>query len=634
MTADDHTPETNQDVFDDYVRYMLKSAGVNYIDQPVEQIIQTIEHGEAGQETALNLMAIAYVTMMFAYCPTPFSSMKEDELILASENEQAPQPWFIQLLNRVPRIGSVLSKCEDLLKGLPDHDGRSESEAVARIICEVLPSFFSNPPMKKLQAKRLFSTDAVIIDSMLVVASNKDKNLSREKTEDAAAVSDALTTGIGQLFSRLALTIEPDLRHFPSWHLYYFGHSLSARFDARSELAYSEWCSIVDFVADLMRQGAVWDNTELDHEWGLEDKYPVWSAEHWAWQFGRVASLFFLAEKDFDKQEDFGLIEALTGWDNGLTVFAIIQEHVPYPDFVEKFNLWSGVYVSLYNEIGGDQRLVNSEDALAPYNQTPKSRLYWIMRLGYLAGMENLRKEPSTTYVWKNTGDGSESLEIEEITQPTIPALASKPEIAPLQGTHAVHPVVDIERVTETILEWHDSADYRKEQEISARLATHLGEITTTIAGDAMDALVAAEFAYSLSPIRRPRHFSLDYAKAVECALEDYLKRPRRQRNWPGSDIGKWYRALTEDELRSESKFEKGQRRRLRAVIGKNFDMYYASDLAERLNVLRQLRVRDAHQDNRPPRPQVVREVVLGDGNSPSIFELILRFARNWPPKE
>ena len=628
MTTDDHQNETNQDIFDDYVRYMLQGTGVEYIDQPVEQIIQTIEHGEAGSETALNLVAIAYVTMIFAYCPTPFSSMTLDEVMLANENEQAPRPWFIQLLSRVPKIGSVLGKCEDLLKDLPDHDGRPEYEATSRIICSILPAFCSAPSMKSLQAKRLFSPDKITIDSILLLASDKDKKTDQQKSATGDAGSNTLTTGIGQLFSNLTLTIHPNLRTFPSWHLYYFGHGLDARFYARTDMAYWEWCSAVDFIADLMRQGAILDNTDLDHEWGFENKYPVWSAEHWAWQFGRVTSLFLLAKKDFDEQEGIEIIEELREWgDNGLAAFSIIAGGPQFADLQKTFDLWSGVYASMYNEIGEEQQPVDSEHILAPYNQTPKSRLYWIMRLGYLAGREDLKKEPKTSYIWKNTGS---EVEVEEITQPTISALTSKSEIAPPQHSSAVGLSADIvERVTETILQVQDSADYRREEEVRAKLSTHLGEIATLIHDDAMDAVVAAECAFLLSPIRRARHFSLDYAKAVECVLEDWLTPPREQKEWPGSDIGEWC-----DVLRKMSRPQKERRHSLDPVVRRYFDAGRAAYLAERLDVVRKLRVRDAHDNTRPPRPQVIREYVLGTDSSPSIFELILRFAKKWPPQQ
>lgn len=76
------------------------------------------------------------------------------------------------------------------------------------------------------------------------------------------------------------------------------------------------------------------------------------------------------------------------------------------------------------------------------------------------------------------------------------------------------------------------------------------------------------------------------------------------------------------------SRHQKERRHRLDPVIRHRFDAKHAAPLAERLDDLRRLRIRDAHRDDRPSRPHQTRKIVLGDEHTASIFELILRFAK------
>ncbi len=115
---------------------------------------------------------------------------------------------------------------------------------------------------------------------------------------------------------------------------------------------------------------------------------------------------------------------------------------------------------------------------------------------------------------------------------------------------------------------------------------------------------------------------SLGFAKAVEVVLEDWLPAPKGQRGWTDRTIGKW--AGTIGRMTSP----KERRAPLDPVLRRQFNARYEKELAEALDILGDLRAREAHHGREVPRPQLVRKYVLGTETRLSIFELILRFAK------
>lgn len=233
-------------------------------------------------------------------------------------------------------------------------------------------------------------------------------------------------------------------------------------------------------------------------------------------------------------------------------------------------------------------------------------------RLGYLDGTRKLNQ---------GLADGA-------VTETQLtPAFSS--ELSALIGDSAssLEPTA-IEQLAELLLE--SSADREAQREIDARqeIYARLGDIVGEIPTDAIDSLVKSEVAMSKQASQRPEKTSIGYQEAVEIVLEEWLRNSYGRPNWPGNTIAEWARAV------SGMTRPKEKRHILDGELRKQFEPGAAKELGEALDVLRRLSLRERHARQGPPRPNDVRKVVLGDGNNPSIFELILRFARNWPPQK
>ena len=109
----------------------------------------------------------------------------------------------------------------------------------------------------------------------------------------------------------------------------------------------------------------------------------------------------------------------------------------------------------------------------------------------------------------------------------------------------------------------------------------------------------------------------------METALVEWLPNRRGQRDWPES-IGEW-----EDCLRKMTR-PKGKRHKLDHIFRQQFEPRFATKLAEGLDVFREGRLPGAHGKPLPPRALKAKETALGNAQRPSIFELILKFARRW----
>ena len=615
MTGDQTQTQTNQDIFDEYVKYLLDSSGVEFMDESIEHIVQTIEHGEGSVGTALNLIARAHVTAMISACPTHLNSFSAQEVV---DEEIALAVWIVQIVNQVPKIASALDKCVDIvIEGISDSAGDSEILTDSQVVRILLPRMYSATTLDRLERRNLFG-GKLALDASFLLARAKETSQSDKESDGQADTGP--TTGLGHLAGNLSLDIKPSIRSLPSWYWYRIGYQISECLRTADSITFAEWVDIVDFVADLMRQSEMEDDEwqDIDYERGGEPPYPAWSSENWAWQFGRVVALFNLAEPDPESDSgelprDWGLdIDFIQNWDHGQAVQSLIAQG-PRLGRLEDFSqLEAGLYAALDGRPDARDPTYDTNDALLPSNQLPSSRLYWIMRLGYIEGVDS---------IGANRDDSDDQATTPtQAAEPTAGSASSWQGITGLNGHHRallIAPTLDNGRLGAT-----------SQEDLVAQLQNALLGIWDTLPRDVQRYLKLAEHSLT-SPPNVVTYPSEEYFKAVEAALRLFLSKPKElsYKLWPGKRVGKWIEALigmssTLKELDS-----------LQMHLRHQFDSAYARELSERLKIVSENRNADAHDSDEVSLPYQVRDAVLGKDGSRSVFELILRFAKNWPPK-
>ena len=324
-------------------------------------------------------------------------------------------------------------------------------------------------------------------------------------------------------------------------------------------------------------------------------------SEYWAWQFGRLTTMWHdrlyggeLADED--------MARFYSEYESYLTAFSIVDSDDSA--FIGALVTWGNTYLAAdFRFDAGD---------VAPGIVGHSS--YWIAKLGY-------RHERN-------------SMNIGPVAPPAPPKVISLPgviqgDLDQDNGTSDAYMRGEIEAVAR---EWHRiqrQSQLESEAEIVDRLLRQLTEpVWSELPDDSKYYLIEAESILHSRPTGIQHGASINYQRSVESALEDWLPAPHGRKDWPGARIGEWV-----DVLRKMREPEKHKRHRHDEIVRRQFDAEYASALASALDIVRDRRNREAHRDSRPPRPRQVRDSVLGKDNSPSIFELILRFAKNWPPK-
>ena len=615
MTSDKPQGETNQEIFDEYVKYLLGGSGFQYMDESIEHIVETIEHGEASVETALNLIARAHVTAMVSACPTHLNSHSAKEIV---DEETALAVWIVQIVNQIPKIASALEKCVDMvIEGISDSAGDSEILTDSQVLRILLPQMYSATTLDRLERRNLFG-GKLALDASFLLALAKETPQSDKESDGQADTGP--TTGLGHLAGNLSLDIKPSIRSLPSWYWYRIGYQISECLRTADSITFAEWVDIVDFVADLMRQSEMEDDEwqDIDYERGSEPPYLAWSAENWAWQFGRVVALLYLAEPDpeitnGEPPADWGLdVDFIRNWDNGLAIQSLIAQG-PRLGRLEDFSqLEAGLYAALNGRLDAQDATYDTNDALLPSNQLPSSRLYWIMRLGYIEGVDS---------IGANRDDSDDQATTPtQAAEPTAGSASSWQGITGLNGHHGallIAPSSDNGRPIAT-----------SQEELVAQLHNALPGIWDTLPRDVQWYLIRAEHALG-SPLDPLHYPALEFLKAVEAALGLFLTKPKELhfKLWPGKRVGKWIGALigmssTLNELDS-----------LQMHLRHQFDSAYARELSERLTIISENRNADAHDSDDVSLPYQARDSVLGKDGSRSVFELILRFARKWPPK-
>lgn len=624
MTADDHTPETNQDVFDDYVRYMLRRMdygnGVPHIGKPIEEVIQDLENDEkVRQETALNLIAIAHVKFMFDTVFTP--------------NPEEPN-WAERMETLHPMIDSALGLCaihlddyepqwlsivrESLHKQIDKDPAEAERHKTIlgpyhplqasewfHLFVEGYSSslehlYSSASTRQDFAFTNLFPPERQIIETEWLFAKEIELSGGYESVSKL------------QVFLKVCESwAEAEWEPSSKWHRKFVTDLIDGIVASPSDLTWENWELALNLCGWLIENShfmdrELWELTDEEHgDFGTSLNLPVDCKEHWAWEFGRIAALWPFVDKDILKEEWFDLV---SGWPNGLAAFSLIAPHDgAIKDDAEY--LWLGAGAAWDNHRRDNfGRTWASELS----NNTTDLSLHWLSQLGYLDGTRKLNQ---------GLTDGAATK-----TQLT-PAFSN--ELSALIGDSASSlepPAIEqlAERLSDSLANREAQREIDARQEIYARLGDIVGEIPV----DAIESLVKSEMAISSRVFQRPERISIGYQEAVEIALAEWLRNSGGRPNWPGDSIPKWAAAVS-GMTRST-----GERHILDDQLRKQFNARSAKGLAEALEVLRQLTKRERHARQSPPRPHVVREYVLGTESRRSIFELILRFAKKWPLKE
>ena len=550
--------ENNQQIFDSCVRSLLDHCEVPLLDQPLKGLLESIEHGEGSVNTALNLIAAAHVAHLFLEVLTPIEDAK----------------WTDALKGLKPRIESGLELCRQLLvKNLPDSAQTAYNIDLAWIY--VIPREYGMEPWVELQDSGLLKCD------VLGICFVRDILLFQLKQQEPTKRIELST--LAREFGDSDSRINGFVERSTAWHRFVVRDAIRAFLEDPRRIEWEEWCAVVDLCSELMRSAVPTTESTLEDIWTptSEVHFSPTSTEYWAWEFGRVASMWPLVNKTtFDSHES----EYFYDWPNGLAALSLqLGASGSDEDLFDR--CWTGAAVA------SGFKSESGWHSAYPDQQSPSDHLFWLMRLGFLHGSRRV-----------------------ESSEPVLPARSVEPSDADilLLGNQ--------EQLARVIREALRGQEPDEEKCIRDDLTEKLVGIWDRLPLDSQEHLVDAELNLKK---RKWRDASLDYANAVETALSEWLPPPRDQRShWP-SALGEWVKELK--GMTSQSR----DRHRLDRYFRQRFDPKSASDLARALDVLREARKARAHGERRPPFANKAREAILGEGR-PGIFELILKFAQRW----
>ena len=552
--------ETNQQIFDSFVQSVLDDCKVPHIEQPIEALLDRIENGETSVNVALNLIVASHVTFLLAAHFTPIEDPS----------------WTNSLKALYPKIASGLLKCRKILNascfsGSPVDEG---SDSLGSSFWNyAVPVEYGLDPWEEFKGSNLLTATKLKVDPFF-----RDIGIWFPLDSDS---------GKGLAFERDLLELS-DITTLTSWHYFVVSDRINDLVEKLETLEFDDWATTVDVCSLLMSRAEPLREEDLDditeQSWSFtssEIKVSPTSAEHWAWQFGRVTALWSMQDDDEELTEYFDALMGL--WPDGLSALSLLCiSRESYHTVLG--SCWDGVIVT---------RCRRGEGAHegASY-QLPSSHLFWLMRLGFLDGIKRVTECKSP--------DSATSSEPKESD---VLLLGSSQELG------------------KAIVTYQEAAEREREAQIKGNLVERLGKVWDLLPEDSQYHLVEAERNVK---VRKPKDASLHYAIAVETALVEWLPNRGGQKDWPKS-IGQWeycVRKMTRP---------KGKRHGLDDILSKWFDPKYSAKLAEALDVFREVRLPGAHGKQLPPRALKAKETALGNEQRPSIFELLLKFARRWP---
>ena len=485
MAPNPYRAETNQQIFESCVRSLLDHCGVPQIDQPIEGLLESIQHGEGSVDTALNLVVVAHIAHLFLKVHVP---IEEPE-------------WTDALRCMSPRIKNGLQSCHDLLvRNLPKQTGESTVICEEWTLYSLIPHEYGMQPWGELTGSRFLKCaeyGTCFVSDLYLLWLKQQKPTGRIK----------LNSLIERVGERVDL-IEKFGEHATAWHRFVVADAIHDFLEEPNRLEWEEWCVLVDLCSELMQSAESATESLLEDVWTPTSQIPLSpkSTEYWAWEFGRVAAMWPLVDKTtFDSHES----EYFYDWPNGLAALSLqLGASTSDDDLFDR--CWTGAAVAsgLKSESGWHSAY--------PGDQSPSDHLFWLMRLGFL--------------------HGSRRVESSELVLPARPVEPSESH-ALLLGSYG--------ELGRAIEEAKAAAEQEREGRIHDELAERLGRVWDILPPDSQDHLFDAEL--NLKE-RNRRDASLDYATAVEIALSEWLSAPRDlsprdQSDWP-EGIGKWVGCL------------------------------------------------------------------------------------------
>ena len=345
--------ETNQQIFDSCVRSVLHHCGVPQLDQPIEGLLESIEHEEGSVDTALNIVVVAHIAHLFLEVHVPFEEAE----------------WTDALKRLKPRIESGLKLSREVLvKSLPG-SARNGGD-VDRVWFAFIPREYGMEPWTELADSALLACD------MFGMCFVRDAVLLQLKQQGPIDLN-TLAREFGSSASRADSFVERST----AWHRFVVHDAIRAFLEKPKRLEWEEWCGLVDICAELMQSAEPTTESpmgSLDDEWTPTSELRVspTSAEYWAWEFGRVAAMWPLVDKP---NSDSHISDYLHGWPNGLAALSLLLgARVPDEELVDR--CWTGAAVAstLKSESGWHSAY--------PDDQSASNPLFWLMRLGFLHG--------------------------------------------------------------------------------------------------------------------------------------------------------------------------------------------------------------------------------------------------------
>jgi hypothetical protein len=352
---------------------------------------------------------------------------------------------------------------------------------------------------------------------------------------------------------------------------------------AKNELPLDQWSLLVDLCANFMsasvyhgsgislageweENGTPVDTTDIEFI-----KAPVATKEFWAWQFGRVAALAHADDYPLQQIDNYG------EWGNGVIAFSLLLGSGNPQDWNRR--IVSAIVTS------DNQRIKDVNDLRIT------SHLYWLMHIG-------------VSNVIRQSEKPSPRLERE------LPAGPSESN-ALLLGSNTA--------IAEKIWELMELAERQKQGKVTNSLKQHVPQIWDMLPPDAQAHLVEAEL--NLGKRKLP-DASLDYANSVEAAMSEWLPNQKGVSWWPQTlgDLSGLAKRMTAPNPQVDRGLQEIKRR---------FDVKYAAELRNALEVIQTARLSRAHGHQGSPRAHTARDVALGIDRT-SVFELMLRFTKRW----
>ena len=431
MAIDFHKAENNQQIFDSCVRSVLDHCEVPQIDQPIEGLLESIEHGEGSVDTALNLVVAAHVAHLFLEVHLP---IEEPE-------------WTDALRRLKPGIEDGLELCRELLiKSLPN--SARIGDKTDRAWFAVIPQEYGMQPWMELKDSGLLKCD------MFGICFIRDGFLFQLKQQEPVKRIELST--LAREFGDSGSRIDSFVKRSTAWHRFVVADAIHAFLEEPKGLEWEEWCALVDLCSELMQGAEPATESPMDDVWTptSQIRQSPKSAEYWAWEFGRVAAMWPLVDKTtFDSHES----DYFYDWSNGLAALSLqLGASGSDEDLFDR--CWTGAAVAsgLNSESG--------RRSAYPDEQSPSDPLFWLMRLGFLYGSRRV-----------------------ESSEPVLPARPVEPSES--------HPLLlgSYEELGRAIEQARTAAEQEKKARIHGELAEKLGKIWGLLPTDSQDHLFKAE---------------------------------------------------------------------------------------------------------------------------------------------